>query len=162
MKAWSLSENIMDQDSNQILNRLIVVPVIYDSQGRLLICKNPADRGVFPGQWGLPGGGVEAGESLEQALRREVREELGIEIEDIKARFFKEGIEPKFHSAEQSKPVHMVYLIFQCLASSVEITLNEEFVDSAWALPTELKQYNLNIETIRTFSELGISNAGAA
>ena len=152
----------MDQDSNQILHRLIVVPVIYDKQGRLLICKMPADRGVFPGQWGLPGGGVEQGELLEQALRREVREELGIEIEEIRALFFKEGIEQKFHSGEGSKPVHMIYLIFQCLASALDLSLNEEFVDSAWALPIALNQYDLNPETIKTFYELGILTAGDA
>ena len=39
--------------------RLIVVPVIRDAQGRLLLCKMAGDRGVFPGQWGLPGGGVD-------------------------------------------------------------------------------------------------------
>src|SRR5689334_5758640 len=60
--------------------RLIVVCVVRNASEEVLLCRMPSDRGVFPGQWGLPGGGVEAGETLEQALRREVREELGVDL----------------------------------------------------------------------------------
>jgi nucleoside triphosphatase len=136
--------------------RLIVVPVISDSGGRILICRKPIDRGVFPGQWGLPGGGVEPGEHLEQALRREVREELGIDLNDIKPLHFKEGVEPKHLGSGKAVSVHMVYLLFRCTAASTDVSLNEEFVEFAWALPSELPKYDLNRETINTFGELGI------
>lgn len=56
--------------------RTIVCPLIQND-GHYLLCKMAADRGVFPGQWALSGGGVEPGERLEEALRREIREELG-------------------------------------------------------------------------------------
>ena len=58
--------------------RIIVVGLVRDQGGRLLLCKMKPDRGVFSGQWGLPGGGMESGEKMEEALRRELREELGI------------------------------------------------------------------------------------
>jgi 8-oxo-dGTP diphosphatase len=47
------------------------------SGGYVLLRRAPGDR--FGGHWELPGGTVEAGESLEQALRRELREEAGLE-----------------------------------------------------------------------------------
>ena len=56
--------------------RTIVCPLI-ENEGHYLLCKMAADRGVFPGQWALSGGGVEPGERIEEALRREIREELG-------------------------------------------------------------------------------------
>ena len=56
--------------------RTIVCPIIQND-GAYLLCKMADDRGVFPGQWALSGGGVEPGERIEEALRREIREELG-------------------------------------------------------------------------------------
>jgi 8-oxo-dGTP diphosphatase len=47
-------------------------------QGRLLLGKRSARRMSYPGVWDLPGGHVEAGETSEQALQRELREELGV------------------------------------------------------------------------------------
>ena len=60
--------------------RTIVCPLI-ENDGAYLLCKMPSDRGVFPGQWALSGGGMEAGEKIEEALRREIREELGDKLE---------------------------------------------------------------------------------
>ena len=68
--------------------RIIVVGVIQNARDQVLICKMPSKRGVFPGQWGLPGGGIEEGESAEIALRRELREEVGLEVSEIQALFF--------------------------------------------------------------------------
>jgi len=47
-------------------------------QGRFLLGKRSTRRKAYPGVWDLPGGHVEAGEAVEQALVRELREELGV------------------------------------------------------------------------------------
>ncbi len=58
---------------------VIAVAVIEDAAGQVLIARRP--RHVHQGGlWELPGGKVEAGESVQQALRREIREEIGIEL----------------------------------------------------------------------------------
>lgn len=49
---------------------LIVVPIIRRTDGRYLLIKMSPNRGVFPGQWGLPGGGVEEDERIEDTLRQ--------------------------------------------------------------------------------------------
>lgn len=58
-----------------------VAGLIFDSQGRLLVTV----RGQKPkeGMLDMPGGFIDPGESAEQALRREIREELGLEIESM-------------------------------------------------------------------------------
>jgi 8-oxo-dGTP diphosphatase len=57
----------------------VAVGVLIDAQGNFLLTSRPAGK-VYAGYWEFPGGKLEAGESVEQALRRELREELGIEI----------------------------------------------------------------------------------
>lgn len=54
------------------------VGVIFDEKGRLLVVRRSKDPAK--GTWHLPGGFVEVGESIEQAVEREVKEELNIEI----------------------------------------------------------------------------------
>jgi A/G-specific adenine glycosylase len=56
-----------------------IVAAAIEKKGRYLLGKRPA-KGMLGGLWEFPGGKVEAGESHEQALMREIREELGIEI----------------------------------------------------------------------------------
>ncbi|HVO08292.1 MAG TPA: NUDIX domain-containing protein [Burkholderiaceae bacterium] len=57
----------------------VAVGVLIDALGRFLLTSRPAGK-VYAGYWEFPGGKFEPGESLEQALRRELHEELGIAI----------------------------------------------------------------------------------
>jgi 8-oxo-dGTP diphosphatase len=57
----------------------VAVGVLIDADGRFLLTSRPEGK-VYAGHWEFPGGKLEAGESVEQALRRELHEELGITI----------------------------------------------------------------------------------
>ena len=57
----------------------VAAAVIERPDGRFLLAQRPA-RKVYAGYWEFPGGKVEAGESVEQALRRELQEEIGVTI----------------------------------------------------------------------------------
>lgn len=57
--------------------KLTVVAALIELGGRLLVCQRRRDA-AFALMWEFPGGKVEAGESLEVALARELREELGV------------------------------------------------------------------------------------
>lgn len=58
----------------------VAVGVLINAQGEFLLTSRPVGK-VYEGYWEFPGGKLEAGETVEQALRRELQEEIGITIE---------------------------------------------------------------------------------
>ena len=62
----------------------VVAAVIEDGAGRVLVAQRPAHKHLAL-KWEFPGGKIEPGEAPEAALTRELREELGIEIEILRA-----------------------------------------------------------------------------
>ncbi|CZW51670.1 TPA: nucleoside triphosphatase NudI [Enterobacter cloacae] len=137
--------------------RVIVCPVIQNN-GEYLLCKMAPDRGVFPGQWALPGGGIEPGETMETALRREIMEELGEElnITDIQPWAFRDDIRTKTYQDGTTEEIYMIYLIFDCMSANRNVTFNEEFQEITWVSPDKLKNMDLNEATLITFSQKGL------
>jgi 8-oxo-dGTP diphosphatase len=83
------------------INRPIVIVaacVLLDAEGAVLIAKRPTGR-PLAGLWEFPGGKVEAGERPEDALIRELHEELGIDIaaSDLTPLTFASHAYPEFH-----------------------------------------------------------------
>ena len=137
--------------------RTIVCPLIQND-GAYLLCKMADDRGVFPGQWALSGGGVEPGERIADALRREIREELGdkLILQKITPWTFSDDVRMKTYADGTKEEIYMIYLIFDCVSANREITINEEFQDFAWVKPQDLAQYDLNVATRKTLSLKGL------
>ena len=137
--------------------RTIVCPLIQND-GCYLLCKMADDRGVFPGQWALSGGGVEPGERIEEALRREVREELGeqLVLSDITPWTFSDDVRTKTYADGSQEEIYMIYLIFDCVAANREVKINEEFQAFALVKAEDLGSYDLNIATRKTLTLKGL------
>lgn len=116
------------------------------------------NRGVFPGQWALSGGGVEPGEHIEEALRREIREELGEQLilSDITPWTFRDDIRVKTYADGRQEEIYMIYLIFDYVSANRDICINDEFQDYAWVKPEELALYDLNVATRHTLALKGL------
>lgn len=136
--------------------RLIVVAVLTDDEGRVLLCRMAPDHGVFPGQWALPGGGVEPGERIETALRREVREELGIELRSATPLLFKDDVLEKTFEGGSRELLHMVFLVYSCRPASVALVLNEEFSEFVWTSGADLAALELGPLTRDTLVSAGL------
>ncbi len=135
--------------------RVIVVPLAIDPQGQVLLCRMAQNRGVFPGQWALPGGGVEQGERIEEALRREVWEELGVELASFRPAVFKDAVLEKNFADGTRRPLHMIFLVYQCALASSNLSLNDEFSEAAWFGAAELADLSLNDLTRDTLLQTG-------
>lgn len=97
--------------------------IVTDSRGRVLLLKHRFRPGSG---WGLPGGFIEHGEQPWEALRRELREEIGLEVEQLKlftVRAFK-----------RPKQVEIVFMA-QALGNPEELSF--EIQEAAWFLPGE-------------------------
>ena len=84
----------------------VVAAALIDGSGRVLLQQRPTGRS-HAGLWEFPGGKVEAGESLETALLREIAEELGITLDPA-------GLEPLSFASTPGN--HHVVLLYTCRA----------------------------------------------
>jgi ADP-ribose pyrophosphatase YjhB (NUDIX family) len=101
--------------------------------GRVLIVRRarPPAQGLYT----LPGGGVELGETLEQAVIREVREETTLDVAPVELVGFRQAIARDDAGRVER---HFVILPFAARFVSGEVSLNEELAEAHWLLPAEL------------------------
>jgi 8-oxo-dGTP diphosphatase len=101
--------------------------------GKVLLVRRarPPAHGLYT----LPGGGVELGETLEQAVIREVREETALDVAPMELVGFRQAIA---HDAEGRIEWHFVILPFAARFIAGEITLNEELAEAHWVSPAEV------------------------
>ena len=95
---------------------------------------------------------------MEQALRREIREELGdaLEITEVKPWAFRDDIRVKTYADGTTEEIYMIYLIFDCISTNRQVTFNDEFQEVAWVRPEALKTLDLNEATRITFAQKGL------
>lgn len=115
--------------------------LIYGKDNRIFLMKSH--------KWGhkytIPGGHIEVGETMEQALVREVKEETNLNIYDIRfIKFFEVIFDPHFHNRK-----HFIFFDFTCHTNDTDVILNEEAEEYLWATEDEALQLHLEDNTRR-------------
>jgi len=111
---------------------LVAACVLLDGNGRLLIAKRPEGR-PLAGLWEFPGGKVEAGETPEHALIRELAEELGIDIAES-------DLTPLTFASHDYAKFHLLMPLYLCCHWGGALTAHEGQA-LAWVRPDELGAY---------------------
>ena len=119
---------------------------IFDDSGRVLIVRT----WKWSGKWGIPGGKIKRGETIEAALHREIHEETGLFIRDVKFVMSQDAVSP----AEFFRDDHFILLNFEAQALSSDVVLNEEAEEFAWLPMSEALQRDLNQPTRVLFEAL--------
>ena len=104
----------------------VVAAIIFDEQGRIFTTQR--GYGEWKDWWEFPGGKMEAGETPQQALHREIHEELDAEIE----------IGPLLRTIDYDYPAfHLTMHCFRCTLATDRLTLLEHEA-AKWLAPSEL------------------------
>jgi ADP-ribose pyrophosphatase YjhB (NUDIX family) len=102
--------------------------------------------GLMSGAWYVPGGSLEHGESPEDAVRREIREETCLEVEGL--RLFR-----TWHY-QPSDTAHAVAITFTCrVGSGAEPALNEEHLAFRWVTPRYYRDRFFSEEALAALKE---------
>lgn len=120
--------------------------LIHNGAGKFLMIRTHK----WSNLWGIPGGKIERGETSEQALIREIREETALEITDIRFVFVQDCID----SPEFIRPEHFLLLNYLAKAECKDVVLNEEAEEFAWLSLDEALAIDLNQATRALFAEI--------
>ena len=120
--------------------------IILREDKRILLLKR-ASNDAYGELWCLPGGKIDFGQTSEEAITREVKEETSLTCSRVCFLFYKDGL-PQNEGED-----HYLTLYFKCRVDG-EIVLNKESSDFRWLEPAELDKYDIafkNDEAIREY-----------
>lgn len=144
------------------IHRDIVGGFIFSKDGKFLLGKN-RKGGVYEGQYVVPGGGVDEGETKEIALRREMLEETGIDIKDAKIEhiFSSSGEHEKtLRDTGERVLVKMDFFNYRIelrqSADEVDVRTEDDWNEAKWFEVGELENINMSEPTRNTLKRMGI------
>lgn len=129
-RGTAATREIRDADMIQ----KIVVAAFIVKEGKVLLAKRPKSKKLAPDKYHLPGGHVEYGEDVKAALKREIQEELGIEVEVD---------EPFYSFSYTTDDTHTIGLVCRAeITSSTDgVVLNGETDHVVWSEECALSEY---------------------
>jgi 8-oxo-dGTP diphosphatase len=113
---------------------LVAACALVDADGRVLLTERPAGK-TMAGLWEFPGGKVEAGERPEETLIRELKEELGIVVQEA-------CLAPLTFASHAYDDFHLLMPLYVCRRWERIVTA-QEGQRLAWVKPNRLRDYQM-------------------
>ena len=117
---------------------VVGVGAVVVKDGKALIVKRAHEP--RKGEWSLPGGRVELGEALVDAVRREIKEETGL---DIAVGPIVEVLD-RVHHRDGRVRYHFVIVDYLCTCTGGELCAGDDADDAAWVTSDEIEAYGVN------------------
>lgn len=114
---------------------------------KVLLIRWGNNKGSWSGKWTVPGGKIEYGEKIEDAVKREAKEETGLDVEIVKLINIDEAI--------MGQEKHYIFLNYLCKIISGEARSGSDAVDIKWFTKKELDTIEMNHPSVkRTLKEI--------
>ncbi|KKS18429.1 MAG: NUDIX hydrolase [Parcubacteria group bacterium GW2011_GWC1_41_7] len=132
--ALATAEGLLPKDNMHINKLFVATKAFIEYEGKILILQESGKYvdGTNVGRYDVPGGRVEPGQRFDESLRREIKEETGLEVE----------VGGPFYVGE------FVGIFFMCKAKSSVVVLGEDHGAYEWIDPKNFETYNL-IENLK-------------
>ena len=117
---------------------VIGIGAVIVQDGKVLLVKRKF--APLAGEWSLPGGGVEVGETLDACVVREMREETGL---DVEVGPVIEVFDRITHDADGRVQYHYVLVDYLCWPLGGELVAASDVADAAWVEPADLPGYHI-------------------
>jgi 8-oxo-dGTP diphosphatase len=113
---------------------LQVVAALIEMDGFILLCRRKANEKRFPLKWEFPGGKVESGETAQEAIIRELQEELGIRV------IASEEAISYTYAYPGERPIRLMFFRITQFDGTVQ---NRQFEQISWLRSSKLPEYDI-------------------
>ncbi len=120
--------------------------LIFNPEGKMLLVRSHK----FHDKYVVPGGHIEVGERMADAVVREAKEETGLDVYDPQFIFHQEFIQDESFW----KKMHFIFFDFACKTDSTDVVLNDEAQSYIWVTTEEALTMNVDAYTINAINEL--------
>jgi 8-oxo-dGTP diphosphatase len=110
----------------------VIVNLLIEKNGKFLFTRQAPHAPRGAGKWFFPGGHIELGESLEEAVKREAKEEIEVEVEFEKVVGYAEYIEA---------PYHVISFLCRCKIVKGEPRTTDEIDKVEWVAKEDIRKY---------------------
>ncbi len=125
----------------------LTAAVLIEHDGKYLLTERQGDH--FSGHWVIPGGGVQFGETLQDAALREIKEETNLDVEIVKFIGFKEIINVPGN-------YHSIVFFYLAKPKHLNLKLDEESAQAQFFSVAEIKKLKIAKSVEWVFRELGV------
>ncbi|MFH1863315.1 MAG: NUDIX hydrolase [bacterium] len=120
--------------------QIVSVIIVLECESKFLLVQRNKNDDIFPGKWQNLGGKIEPGETVENAIRREVREEIGLEIDK-----YPTFLQSYSWKKDNNSPVRLGLIFLVNLKGKIkdyQINLDNELENFGWFMFKEINKMN--------------------